>query len=357
MQELLLGFSCIMQEVGRRPQATGFGGVPMKASTSTNASGRNPWPALVVLGLGFFMILLDGAIVNLAVPTMVASLHATLDQILWVLNAYLLVFAALLITAGRIGDIVGPRTMFIAGLAIFTIASVLCGLSQDGNQLIAARVLQGVGAATMSPQTLVIVAAIFPADRRGAALGVVASITALAVVAGPTLGGLLVTYVDWRWIFYINIPIGIAGLVASFLLVPDPRPGRKHRLDLIGVILASLGLAAIAYGLIEGQRYDWSSIGGRPLTIPEVIGAGILMLVLFLLWQRTRQEPLVPLSLFADRGYAVATWLGGLSYFGTLGFGLVFTIYFQSVLGMSALNAGLTTLPFAFSLAVGAAIV
>src|SRR5215510_5772273 len=104
MQELLLGFSCIMQEVGRRPQATGFGGVPMKASTSTNASGRNPWPALVVLGLGFFMILLDGAIVNVAVPTMVASLHATLDQILWVLNAYLLVFAALLITAGRIGD-------------------------------------------------------------------------------------------------------------------------------------------------------------------------------------------------------------------------------------------------------------
>ena len=328
----------------------------MNASARTNAGSRNPWLALVVLGLGFFMILLDGAIVNVAVPTMVASLHATLDQILWVLNAYLLVFAALLITAGRIGDIVGPRNMFVAGLAIFTIGSALCGLSQDGNQLIAARVLQGVGAATMSPQTLVIVAAIFPADRRGAALGVVASITALAVVAGPTLGGLLVTYVDWRWIFYINLPIGIAGLVASFLLVPDLRPGRKHRLDLVGVVLASLGLAAIAYGLIEGQRYDWSSIGGSPLTIPDVMGAGILMLVLFLFWQRTRQAPLVPLSLFADRGYAVATWLGGLSYFGTLGFGLVFTIYFQSVLGMSALNAGLTTLPFAFSLAVGAPI-
>jgi len=170
----------------------------MNASARTNAGSRNPWLALVVLGLGFFMILLDGAIVNVAVPTMVASLHATLDQILWVLNAYLLVFAALLITAGRIGDIVGPRNMFVAGLAIFTIGSALCGLSQDGNQLIAARVLQGIGAATMSPQTLVIVAAIFPADRRGAALGVVASITALAVVAGPTVGGLLVTYVDWR---------------------------------------------------------------------------------------------------------------------------------------------------------------
>jgi len=328
----------------------------MNASTRTNAGGRNPWLALVVLGLGFFMILLDGAIVNVAVPTMVASLHATLDQILWVLNAYLLVFAALLITAGRIGDIVGPRTMFMAGLAIFTLASVLCGLSQDANQLIAARVLQGVGAATMSPQVLVIVAAIFPADRRGAALGVVASITALAVVGGPTLGGLLVTHVGWRWIFYINFPVGVVGLVASFVLVPDFRPGRRHRLDLVGVVLASLGLAGIAYGLIEGQRYDWSTIDGTLVTIPEVIGGGVLLLVAFSLWQRTRQEPLVPLSLFANRGYVVATWLGALSYFGTLGFGLVFTIYFQSVLGMSALSAGLTTLPFAFSLAVGAPI-
>src|SRR5215475_1896925 len=123
----------------------------MSASAGTDAGSRNPWLALVVLGLGFFMILLDGAIVNVAIPTMVVSLHASLDQILWVLNAYLLVFAALLITAGRIGDIVGPRNMFVAGLAIFTIASVFCGLAQDGNQLIAARVLQGIGAATMSP--------------------------------------------------------------------------------------------------------------------------------------------------------------------------------------------------------------
>jgi EmrB/QacA subfamily drug resistance transporter len=206
----------------------------------------------------------------------------------------------------------------------------------------------------MSPQTLVIIAAIFPAERRGAALGITASITALATVAGPTVGGYLVSYVDWRWIFFMNVPIGIAGFVATFFLIPDLRPGRKHRLDVIGVVLASLGLGAIVYGLIEGQRYDWATIGGTSLTIPEVLAAGLLLLAAFVLWQRTRPEPLVPLSLFRDRGFAVATWLAGLSFFGTFGFALVFTIYFQTVLGMSAINAGLATLPFAISLAVAA---
>jgi len=323
----------------------------MNATAQARPVGRNPWLALVVLCLGFFMILLDATIVNVAIPTMLVSLHATLDQVLWVLNAYLLVLAALLITAGRVGDIVGPRTMFVIGLVVFTSASALCGFSQDANQLIAARILQGVGAATMSPQTLVIIAAIFPAERRGAALGVVAAITGLAAVAGPTVGGLLVSYVDWRWIFFINVPLGIAGVLATFFVIPDLRPGRKHRLDFVGVVLASLGLSGIVYGLIEGQRYDWSTIDGTSLTIPEVIAGGVLLLVAFVLWQRTRPEPLVPLRLFADRGFAVGAWLAGLSFFGTFGFAIVFTIYFQTVLGMSAINAGLTSLPFTIALA------
>jgi MFS family permease len=144
---------------------------------------RNPWLALLVLCLGFFVILLDTTIVNVAIPTMLDSLHAGLDQILWVLNAYLLTLAVLLVTASRVGDILGQRTLFVAGLALFTSASVACGFSQDANQLIAARVVQGVGAAIMSPQALVIVAAIFPAERRGAALGIMGAVTALASVA------------------------------------------------------------------------------------------------------------------------------------------------------------------------------
>src|SRR6202049_5087583 len=172
----------------------------------------NPWIVLVVLCTGFFMILLDTTIVNVAIPAMSAGLNTTLDQILWVLNAYILVYAVLLITAGRLGDLYGQRNLFAAGPASFTIASALCGLSQDENQLIAARVLQGVGGALLVPQTLAILTSLFPPERRGAAFGIWGAVAGLATITGPTLGGLLVTALDSRWIFFVNLPIGAAGL-------------------------------------------------------------------------------------------------------------------------------------------------
>ena len=313
---------------------------------------RNPWLALLVLCLGFFVILLDTTIVNVAIPTMLDSLHASFDQILWVLNAYLLTLAVLLVTAGRLGDIFGQRNLFVVGLALFTVASVACGLSQDATQLVVARIVQGVGAAVMSPQALVIVTAIFPAARRGAALGIMGGVTALASVAGPTLGGLIVTYLDWRWIFFVNLPIGLVGIALAFWLVPDLRPGRRHRLDLGGVALASAGLFAIVFGLIEGQRYDWGVIDGTALTIPEVIGAGALLLAAFVLWERAQAEPLVPLGLFKNRDYAIAVWLSALTFFGMFGFMLTTTIDLQSVLGMSAIQAGLATLPLTLTIMI-----
>src|SRR5579859_5009217 len=236
----------------------------------------NPWLALLVLCLGFFVILLDATIVNVAIPTMLQSLRAGLDQILWVVNAYLLTLAVLLVTAGRLGDVFGQRTLFMVGLGLFSVASALCGLAQGPEQLIAARVLQGVGAAVLSPQAMVIVVRIFPAERRGAALGLLSAVTALASVAGPTLGGLIVTYLDWRWIFYVNVPIGLAGMLLALRFVPDLRPGRRHRLDLVGVLLVTAGLFAVIFGLIEGQRYEWGAVAGSALTIPEVIGAGLV---------------------------------------------------------------------------------
>jgi EmrB/QacA subfamily drug resistance transporter len=311
---------------------------------------RNPWLALLVLCLGFFVILLDTTIVNVAIPTMVDSLHASLDQILWVLNAYLLTLAVLIVTAGRLGDIVGQRTMFVGGLALFTAASVACGLAQDANQLIVARVVQGIGAAVLSPQALVIVSSIFPAARRGAALGIMGAVTALAAVAGPIAGGFIVTYLDWRWIFFVNLPIGIAGIVLAFRFVPDIHAGRRHRLDLVGVLLASVGLFAIVFGLIEGQRYDWSAIAGTPVTIPGVIVAGVLVLAAFVVWERRQAEPLVPLQLFRNRDYSVASFLTMVQFFGMFGFMLMTTIYLQSVLGLSAIVAGLTTLPLSLAI-------
>src|SRR6195256_3713849 len=204
-------------------------------------SRSNPWLVLVVLVTGFFMIMLDTTIVNVALPAMRAGLNTTLDQILWVLNAYILVYAVLLITAGRLGDLYGQRNLFAIGLLIFTVASALCGLSQNAGELIAARVLQGIGGAILTPQTLAIITTLFPPERRGAAFGVWGGVAGLATIAGPTVGGAIVTYIDWRWIFFVNVPIGIAALIATFAIVPDLRPGRRHGWGGVGIFLGTGG--------------------------------------------------------------------------------------------------------------------
>jgi EmrB/QacA subfamily drug resistance transporter len=308
----------------------------------------NPWLVLVVLTTGFFMILLDTTIVNVAIPAMSANLNTTFDQILWVLNAYILVYAVLLITAGRLGDLFGQRALFAIGLFVFTLASALCGLSQNVGELIAARIIQGVGGALLTPQTLSIITSLFPPERRGAAFGVWGAAAGLATVTGPTLGGALITYIDWRWIFFINVPIGIAALIATFLIIPDLRPGRSHGLDVIGVILATGGLFAIVFSLIEGQRYSWGEFA-YGVTIPEIIAAGVAVIVVFVIWERYQAEPLVPLSLFAERNFAVANWIAAAISFGLLGLILPITIYLQSVRGFSALTAGLTLAPMSLT--------
>lgn len=313
-------------------------------ASQAQAPSKNPWLVLVFLSLGFFMILLDTTIVNIAIPSMISGLHSSLDQILWVLNAYLLVYAVLLITCGRLGDFWGPRRLFTIGLIVFTAASALCGLAQDGNQLIAARILQGVGGALLTPQTLSIITMIFPPERRGAAFGIWGAVAGVAAITGPTLGGFLVTYVDWRWIFYVNVPVGLIALGGALFIVPDLRPGRRHRLDLIGVVLASAGLFGVVFGLVEGQRYDWGAIWGV-ITIPEIIAGGIILFVAFIVFERFQAEPLMPLSLFSNRNFSVAIWVSAVIAFGMLGFFLPLTIFLQSVLGFSALKAGLTFLP------------
>ena len=309
----------------------------------------NPWLVLVVLTSGFFMILLDTTIVNVAIPAMSAGLNTTLDQILWVLNAYILVYAVLLITAGRLGDLYGQRNLFAIGLLIFTVASALCGLSQNAGELIAARVLQGIGGAILTPQTLSIITTLFPPERRGAAFGVWGGVAGLATIAGPTVGGAIVTYISWQWIFFVNVPIGIAALIATFAIIPDVRPGRRHCWDIMGVVLATAGLFAVVFGLIEGQRFSWGEIGSYGITIPEVIIGGVVLLAVFIVWERFQAEPLMPLSLFRDRNFAVANWIAAAISFGMLSLFLPIVIYLQSVRGFSALTAGLTFAPMSLT--------
>src|SRR6202163_192893 len=308
----------------------------------------NPWLVLVVLTTGFFMILLDTTIVNVAIPAMSAGLNTTFDQILWVLNAYILVYAVLLITAGRLGDLFGQRALFAIGLFVFTVASALCGLSQNVGELIAARIIQGVGGALLTPQTLSIITSLFPPERRGAAFGVWGGVAGLATVTGPTVGGALITYIDWRWIFFINVPIGIAALIATFIIIPDLRPGRHHGWDLVGVFLATAGLFGIVFGLIEGQRYNWGEFA-YGVTIPEIIIGGVALIVLFVIWERFQKEPLVPLSLFEERNFAVSNWIAAAISFGMMSLFLPIVIYLQSVRGFSALTAGLTLAPMSLT--------
>jgi EmrB/QacA subfamily drug resistance transporter len=255
----------------------------------------------------------------------------------------------LLITAGRLGDLYGQRTLFAIGLLIFTVASALCGLSQNPAQLIGARILQGVGGALLTPQTLAILTSIFPPERRGAAFGIWGGVAGLATVAGPTIGGAIITYIDWRWIFFINVPIGIAALIATFAIIPDIRPGRHHGWDIVGIIVATAGLFAIVFGLIEGERYSWGQVESYPITIPEVLAAGVVLTVVFIIWERYQAEPLVPLSLFANRNFAVANWIAAAISFGMLSMFLPFTIYLQSARGFSALVAGLTLAPMSLT--------
>jgi EmrB/QacA subfamily drug resistance transporter len=306
----------------------------------------NPWAVLIVVSLGFFMTLLDLTIVNIAIPNLITKLHASLDDVLWVINAYALVLAVLVITAGRLGDLIGPRIMFTSGIAVFTAASAACGLAPSPGWLIAFRAVQGLGAAMLMPQTLTIITNTFPPERRGAAFGVWGAVAGVATIAGPTLGGLLVTAFDWRWIFFVNLPIGVIVLLITPVIIPELRLGRRHRFDVWGVLLASAALLAICYGLVEGQKYNWGTITGF-ISIPLILGVGVVLLLAFLLvqWLTQDREPLVPFKLFRDRNYSVVNWVSGVLAIGMMGIFLPLTIYFQSVLGFSALKAGLVMAP------------
>jgi EmrB/QacA subfamily drug resistance transporter len=304
---------------------------------------HHPMAALSVLVLGLFMTLLDLTIVNIAIPSILDGLHASLDEVLWVLNAYSLLYAVLLITSARLGDVYGPRNLFAAGVVIFTLASGLSAMAQDPAQLILARGLQGLGAAVLAPQGLPLMLALFPADRRAGVFAIYGTVSGLAVIAGPTVGGFLVSHFGWRAVFTVNLPIGILTVALALLLVPDLRPGRRHRLDLPGVAMVTAGLLCLIYGLIEGQRYDWGTVTGF-VTIPEIIAVGVLILALFLYYQARRQdaEPLLPFAVFRDRNFALMSLVIASMGFAILGLYLPLTIYMQSVLGLSAVDAGIT---------------
>lgn len=299
---------------------------------------QRPWLVLAIMCVGFFMALLDGSIVNIAIPTLIDGLDASYDQVLWIIDGYMLVFSVLLITTGRLGDIYGYRRLFLIGITLFTVASALCGLSESPDWLLAARVLQGLGGALLFPQVISSILTIFPSQLRGRAFGLFGAIVGFAPIVGPVVGGFLLAHLSWRWIFFINVPIGIVTALLAVRYVPVMRPGRSNSLDLTGVALATTGLTGIVFGLIEGERYDWGTITG-PISIASVIIAGVVLLVLFVLWQHRRKtDSLMPLPLFNARNFSVGNGVGFIFQLGMIAIAFVLVLYLQTARGYSALE-------------------
>ena len=324
--------------------------MPSTPSQATPAPPRNddvrPWPALWSLVIGFFMILVDSTIVSVATPAIMEGLDAGIDSVIWVTSAYLLAYAVPLLVAGRLGDRFGPKRVYLVGLVVFTLSSAWCGLSGSVEALILARVLQGLGAALMTPQTMSVITRIFPPERRGAAMGLWGSVAGIATLVGPIMGGVLVDSAGWEWIFFINVPVGVVGFILAARLVPT-LPTTSHRFDMLGVFLSAAGLFCLVFGIQEGESYDWGTIAG-PVSVWSLIITGIVLLVGFVVWQKlNRGEPLVPLRLFGDRNFSLANTSITAMGFAITTMSLPLMLYAQTVRGLSPTQAALLLTPMA----------
>ncbi|MBB5633217.1 EmrB/QacA subfamily drug resistance transporter [Cryobacterium mesophilum] len=306
-----------------------------------------PWPALWALVLGFFMILIDTTIVSVANPKIMEGLHTDINAVIWVTSAYLLAYAVPLLITGRLGDRFGPKNLYLTGLVVFTLASAWCGLSGDIDQLITARVFQGLGASMMTPQTMAIITRIFPPDKRGQAMGLWGATSGVAMLVGPVLGGVLVDSLGWEWIFFVNVPVGVVAFMLAWRLVPRLET-HPHRFDILGVVLSAVGMFLLVFGLQEGETYDWGTITG-PFSVWGLIVAGVVVLGIFVVWQRfnKRGEPLLPLALFRDRNFALSNGAISAVGFTVTSMSLPLVFYFQLVLGFTPTESALMLVPMA----------
>lgn len=314
-------------------------------SNQTDPS-TNPWRALWALCIGFFMILVDSTIVSVAMPDIMESLHADINAVVWVTSAYLLAYVVPLLITGRLGDRFGPKRVYMVGLIVFTASSLWCGLTTTVGALIMARVVQGLGAAAMTPQTMAVITRMFPPNRRGPAMGMWGAVAGIATLVGPIAGGLLVDGFGWEWIFFVNVPIGIIAFVLAWRLVPRLET-HAHSFDWLGVVLSACGLFLLVYGIQQAHGVKWGPLIG-PITVPFVIGGGVIFLIGFVLWQKyTRAEVLVPLSLFKDRNFTLASIAMMTVGFGITAMMFPLMLWAQTVLGYSPTQSALLVAPMA----------
>jgi EmrB/QacA subfamily drug resistance transporter len=316
----------------------------MGASQVGSATGRGVEPSptwtIVLAGLGIFMTALDNLVVATALPVLRTSLHAGLAGLEWTVNAYLLAFACLLLTGAALGDRFGRRRMYAIGIALFTAASAAAALSPSVDALIAARVVQGAGAAIAFPLTLTLISEAFPVEKRGAAIGMWGAIAGMAVAFGPLIGGAIIKGINWHWIFWVNVPVGVTlvALAPRFLRESfGPRP----KIDVVGVLLAAAGSLGVTWGLVRANTVGWGSFE----VLAALIG-GAALIVVFLAWERVAASPMLPLELFRNRGFASANAVSFFMYAGLFGSLFLITQLLQFAQGHSPLSAGIRMLPW-----------
>jgi len=263
------------------------------------------------------------------------------NSVVWVTSAYLLAYAVPLLITGRLGDRYGPKNVYLVGLTVFTAASLWCGLTNSIEMLIAARVLQGLGAGILTPQTMAVITRIFPAEKRGQAMALWGATAGVATLVGPILGGILVDALGWEWIFFINVPVGVLGFVLAVRLVPRLET-HSHQFDWLGVVLSGVGMFLLVFGIQQGHKYHWNA------WVMTSIISGLVVFAAFVLWQHlNRQEPLVPLRLFRDRNFSISNFAISTMSFTAISMGFPIMLYAQLVRGYSPLQAALVFVPMA----------
>jgi len=306
----------------------------------SSASRSRPGWTLAIVSIALFMTALDNLVVGVALPSIRADLNGSIETLEWTVNGYTLAFAVFLLTGAALGDRFGRKRMFIVGLGIFTLASAASALAPSIEALIAARAVQGFGAAIITPLTLTLLSEAVPANKRGAALGVWAGVTGLGVAMGPVVGGAVVQGISWHWIFWLNVPIGLALLPLAVRLLTESH-GPNERLDLPGLALAGGGLLGLTFGIVRANALGWTSTA-----VLASITAGVLLLVAFLAWERHTPQPMLPPRFFRSRAFSATNAASFAMFFGTFGSVFLLSQFFQIAQGLGPLEAGARTLPW-----------
>jgi EmrB/QacA subfamily drug resistance transporter len=316
------------------------------------AEENRKWWTLGALSFALFMVMLDNTVVNVALPAIQKDLGIGVSELEWTVTAYALTFAVLLLSGGKLGDMYGRRRIFMIGLLVFTVSSLVCGLSSSAPELIGARAVQGVGSALMMPATLSIITATFAAAQRGMAIGIWAGVSAMALAIGPLLGGVITEHISWNWIFFVNVPIGILAVIAALVVVPESRDmSHEQRLDLPGLVTSGIGLLALVYALIEAHRLGWTSA-----TIIALFAVAAVALTAFVFLELHQRLPMLDLSLFKNGTFTGANLVAILVTLAMFGIFVFFPIYMQDLLGWSPIQAGAALLPWTILIVIFAPI-